>query len=67
MVSTAVSLCGIRMDNPVMAASGTFGYGAEFADLYDINCLGSFSSKGTTLHPRFGNPTPASPRARRAC
>ena len=39
MVSTAVSLCGIRMDNPVMAASGTFGYGAEFADLYDINCL----------------------------
>ena len=58
MVSTAVNLCGIRMDNPVMAASGTFGYGAEFADLYDINCLGSFSFKGTTLHPRFGNPTP---------
>ena len=46
------------MDNPVMAASGTFGYGYEFAELYDINCLGSFSFKGTTLEPRFGNPTP---------
>ena len=51
-------LCGIALDNPVMAASGTFGYGREFAELYDINCLGSFSFKGTTLEPRFGNPTP---------
>ncbi len=51
-------LCGIMLDNPVMAASGTFGYGREFAELYDINCLGSFSFKGTTLKPRFGNPTP---------
>jgi len=57
-VNTAVTLCGIPLDNPVMAASGTFGYGAEFAELYDINCLGSFSFKGTTLAPRFGNPTP---------
>lgn len=46
------------MDNPVMAASGTFGYGLEFAELYDINILGSFSFKGTTAEPRFGNPTP---------
>lgn len=51
-------LCGITLDNPVMAASGTFGYGREFAELYDINCLGSFSFKGTTQEPRFGNPTP---------
>lgn len=58
MVSTSVTLCGIPLDNPVMAASGTFGYGYEFAELYDINCLGSFSFKGTTLEPRFGNPTP---------
>lgn len=57
-VDTQVELCGIKMDNPVMAASGTFGYGYEFAELYDINCLGSFSFKGTTLEPRFGNPTP---------
>jgi dihydroorotate dehydrogenase (NAD+) catalytic subunit len=57
-VNTAVTLCGIRMDNPVMGASGCFGYGAEFAELYDINLLGSFSFKGTTLHPRFGNPCP---------
>ncbi|MFR6258871.1 MAG: dihydroorotate dehydrogenase, partial [Anaerovoracaceae bacterium] len=55
---TKVQLCGIQLDNPVMAASGTFGYGYEFAELYDINCLGSFSFKGTTLEPRFGNPTP---------
>ena len=55
---TAVSLCGITLDNPVIPASGTFGYGYEFAELYDINCLGSFSFKGTTLEPRFGNPTP---------
>lgn len=58
MVNTQVSLCGIALDNPVMAASGTFGYGAEFAELYDINCLGAFSFKGTTLKPRVGNPCP---------
>lgn len=51
-------LCGIELDNPVLAASGTFGYGREFAELYDINVLGSFSFKGTTPEPRFGNPTP---------
>jgi len=54
----AVTLCGIRLDNPVIAASGTFGYGYEFAELYDINELGTFSFKGTTAEPRFGNPTP---------
>ena len=53
-----VELCGITLDNPVIPASGTFGYGYEFAELYDINCLGTFSFKGTTLEPRFGNPTP---------
>ncbi len=53
-----VNLCGIEMDNPLIPASGTFGYGYEFAELYDINILGSFSFKGTTLDPRFGNPTP---------
>lgn len=53
-----VNLCGIEMDNPIIPASGTFGYGYEFAELYDINCLGSFSFKGTTREPRFGNPTP---------
>ena len=57
-VNTKVTLCGIEMDNPVIPASGTFGYGYEFAELYDINCLGSFSFKGTTKDPRFGNPTP---------
>lgn len=57
-INTKVELCGITMDNPVMAASGTFGYGYEFAELYDINVLGSFSFKGTTLEPRFGNPLP---------
>lgn len=57
-INTEVELCGIKMDNPVMAASGTFGYGHEFAELYDINILGSFSFKGTTLNPRFGNPLP---------
>jgi len=51
-------LCGITLDNPIIPASGTFGYGYEFAELYDINCLGSFSFKGTTLDARFGNPTP---------
>ena len=58
MVDTRVDLCGITLDNPVIPASGTFGYGYEFAELYDINCLGSFSFKGTTLEPRFGNDTP---------
>ena len=58
MVNTAVTLCGVKMDNPLIPASGTFGFGYEFAELYDINCLGSFSFKGTTKEPRFGNPTP---------
>ena len=58
MVNTQVTLCGISLDNPVIPASGTFGFGQEFAALYDINCLGSFSFKGTTLNPRFGNPLP---------
>ena len=58
MVNTKVSLCGLELDNPVIPASGTFGYGYEFAELYDINCLGTFSFKGTTKDPRFGNPTP---------
>ena len=58
MVNTKVTLCGIELDNPIIPASGTFGYGYEFAELYDINILGSFSFKGTTLEPRFGNPTP---------
>ena len=53
-----VTLCGIELDNPVIPASGTFGYGYEFAELYDINMLGTFSFKGTTKDPRFGNPTP---------
>ena len=54
----SVNLCGIELSNPVIPASGTFGYGYEFAELYDINCLGTFSFKGTTKEPRFGNPTP---------
>lgn len=58
MVDTKVNLCGIELDNPVIPASGTFGYGYEFAELYDINCLGTFSFKGTTKDPRFGNETP---------
>ena len=53
-----VNLCGLNMDNPIIPASGTFGFGYEFAELYDINCLGTFSFKGTTKDPRFGNPTP---------
>lgn len=53
-----VNLCGEELNNPVIPASGTFGYGYEFAELYDINCLGTFSFKGTTKEPRFGNPTP---------
>ncbi len=55
---TSINLCGVHMDNPVIPASGTFGYGREFAEWYDIRCLGSFSIKGTTAEPRFGNPTP---------
>lgn len=58
MVNTAVTLCGIGLDNPVIPASGTFGYGYEFAELYDINCLGTFSFKGTTREARLGNPQP---------
>lgn len=54
----SVNLCGIQIDNPVIPASGTFGFGYEFAELYDINCLGTFSFKGTTKDARFGNPTP---------
>ena len=58
MVNTKVTLTGIELDNPVIPASGTFGFGYEFAELYDINCLGTFSFKGTTRDARFGNPTP---------
>ena len=58
MGSLKVTLCGIELDNPVIPASGTFGYGYEYAELYDINCLGTFSFKGTTKDARFGNPTP---------
>ena len=58
MVNTKVDLLGIEIDNPVIPASGTFGFGYEFADIYDINCLGTFSFKGTTKEARFGNPTP---------
>ncbi len=58
MGKLSVNLCGIELDNPVIPASGTFGYGYEFAELYDINVLGTFSFKGTTKDPRFGNPTP---------
>lgn len=57
-MNTKVSLCGIELANPVIPASGTFGYGYEFAEVYDINCLGTFSFKGTTKDARFGNPTP---------
>ncbi len=58
MADLKVNLCGIELDNPVIPASGTFGYGYEFAEFYDINCLGTFSFKGTTREARFGNPTP---------
>ena len=54
----SVNLCGIELENPIIPASGTFGYGYEYAELFDINCLGTFSFKGTTKEPRFGNPTP---------
>ena len=58
MGKLSVELCGLHLKNPVIPASGCFGYGKEFAEYYDINILGSFSFKGTTLEPRFGNPTP---------
>ena len=58
MVNTKIDLCGIEIDNPIIPASGTFGFGAEFNDFYDINILGTFSFKGTTRQERFGNPTP---------
>jgi len=58
MVNTKVNLLGIELDNPLIPASGTFGYGKEFNELYDINCLGTFSFKGTTRNARYGNPTP---------
>jgi len=58
MVDLKVNLSGIELDNPIIPASGTFGFGYEFAEIYDINILGSFSFKGTTKEPRFGNPTP---------
>ncbi|MBQ8896573.1 MAG: dihydroorotate dehydrogenase [Clostridia bacterium] len=58
MVNTKVELCGITLDNPIIPASGTFGFGYEFAELYDINMLGTFSFKGNTQDARFGKPTP---------
>ena len=58
MVETGVTLCGLRLENPIIPASGTFGYGYEFAELYDINCLGTFSFKGTTHDMRLGNAQP---------
>ena len=58
MARLNVNLCGLELDNPIIPASGTFGFGYEFAELYDINLLGTFSFKGTTRDPRFGNPTP---------
>lgn len=58
MVKTSVNLCGVELKNPVVPASGTFGFGYEFSDIYDINVLGAISIKGTTKEPRFGNPTP---------
>ena len=58
MGKITTNLCGIELDNPIIPASGTFGYGYKFAELYDINILGTFSFKGTTKDPRFGNATP---------
>jgi dihydroorotate dehydrogenase (NAD+) catalytic subunit len=58
MVDLKVNLCGLELDNPIIPASGTFGYGFEFKDFYDLNILGSISLKGTTKEPRYGNPTP---------
>jgi dihydroorotate dehydrogenase (NAD+) catalytic subunit len=57
-IDTKINLLGIEIDNPIIPASGTYGFGYEFAELYDINMLGTFSFKGTTAEPRFGNPTP---------
>ena len=65
MVNTKVNLSGIELSNPVIPASGTFGFGYEFAEIYDINILGTFSFKGTTKEPRFGNPTPIKQSVRR--
>ena len=58
MVDLSVNLCGVKLQNPVIPASGTFGFGAEMTEVYDLNMLGSISIKGTTFEPRFGNPTP---------
>ena len=58
MVDLSVNLCGVTLQNPVIPASGTFGFGAEMSEVYDLNVLGSISIKGTTFEPRFGNPTP---------
>ena len=58
MTDLSVTLGSLRLDNPIIPASGTFGFGAEFAELYDLDILGSISFKGTTREPRFGNPTP---------
>ena len=63
----SVTLCGIELDNPVIPASGTFGFGREFSEFYDINILGTFSFKGTTREARFGNPTPGLPSAPEGC
>ena len=67
MVNTQVTLCGLTLDNPIIPASGTFGYGYEFAELYDINLLGTFSFKGTTRESRFCSPTAWMPSLRRSC
>ncbi len=67
MVNTQVTLCGMTLDNPIIPASGTFGFGYEFAELYDINMLGTFSFKGTTRESRFGNPPPASRSTQAVC
>ena len=60
MVDLRVNLAGVELKNPIIPASGTFGYGREYAELYDLNVLGSFSWKGTTRAPRLGNPQPLS-------
>ena len=58
MADLKVNICGVELKNPVIAASGTFGFGKEFNEIYDISCLGGISTKGLTLEPRAGNPTP---------
>ena len=65
MVNTKVTLCGLELDNPVIPASGTFGYGYEFAEIYDINCLGPSPSRALPGTPASATPPPASPSARR--